>query len=238
MHRRGRRVDRRHRRRRPVVRCSRPSVPHRRSTIGAEARGGPQHRNRADALPRVLSRRRRLPARGFATCSPEGARRQPADVAGSFCDWVNTDPDVGLEAFKARQARHTAGHDLVRQPRSGARRSSPRARSSARRSCGRSAGSTRRSLAPRTPSCGSASPGSATGSSMLNTSASPIAVRRRRWCSAAPTSQLDALLTVFRRAARGGPAVAGKGPLPRVDPLADDALGLGSGARRSCATSP
>ena len=28
---------------------------------------------------------------------------QPADVIGAFCDWINTEPEVGLEAFRPRR---------------------------------------------------------------------------------------------------------------------------------------
>ncbi|MEM1334487.1 MAG: glycosyltransferase family A protein [Actinomycetota bacterium] len=49
----------------------------------------------------------------------EALRGQPDDVLGAFCDWINTDPHVGLEAFRPEKALVERGQITFSSLRSG-----------------------------------------------------------------------------------------------------------------------
>jgi Glycosyl transferase family 2 len=148
---------------------------------------------------------------------------QPIDVAGSFCDWINTDPGVGLEAFRARKQVTRRGTVHFGTLATGAPfiATSPLVRTQVLRAVGGFDETFTRAedteLWFRIARLG-----------YRFVDAEHVGVAYRRspgsMVLAAPAAQLDLLLAVFRRAAQPDPSVKGKGPFPRTRGLASEAL--------------
>lgn len=150
---------------------------------------------------------------------------QPPDVAGAFCDWVNVDPGVGLEAFRpARRQAVRRGEISFPSLFAGTPfiLSAPLLRTDAIRSVGgfdeRFERGEDAELWLRL--C-------RVGYRFVDAEHVGIAYRRSAGSlvTAAPGAQLDALAGVFAAADRPDPAVAGHGPLPAPEPLGAVAAG-------------
>ena len=153
---------------------------------------------------------------------------QPADVAGVFCDWINTDEHVGLEAFQPRRtARRRPGVSLGSLgDGTPFILSSPLLRTDVVRSVG---GFDERLT--RAEDADLWFRLARLGFRFLDAGCLGVAYRRTpgSLVTAAPGAQLDALLDVFERAERPDRSVHGHGPLPAPEPVSAVAL---SHARR------
>lgn len=149
---------------------------------------------------------------------------QPADVVGTFCDWINTEPAVGLEAFEPR--RDPTHRPPVSFGSLGNGTpfilSSPLLRTEAIRSVGGFDEELTRAedadLWFRLARL---------GFRFIDAGCLGVAYRRtpRSLVTGAPAAQLDSLLGVFERADRADPTVLGHGPLPSAEPLSVVAIG-------------
>ena len=147
---------------------------------------------------------------------------QPSDVAGAFCDWVNTDPEVGLEVFDEPRTPHRRGTVTFATFRRGTPfiATAPLLRSEVLRSVGGFDESFRRAedaeLWLRILRGG-----------FRFVDAGHVGVAYRRspnsMVLADPTAQLTTLTEIARRA-DAGPTRPGWGPHPATESLAELAL--------------
>jgi hypothetical protein len=145
-------------------------------------------------------------------------RAQPADVVATFCDWLTTAPQVGLEAFVPKRAPRRRSTVTLSSLLDGAPfiASSPLLRTDAVRSVGgfdeRLARAEDIDLWFRLARL---------GFRFVDANCLGVAYRRTPGSivTGSPAAQLDAMLDVFVRAERPNSTVAGHGPMPTPEPL-------------------
>ena len=154
---------------------------------------------------------------------------QPADVVGAFCDWVNTEPGVGLEAFATRRVPTRRPTVTLGSLGDGSPfiLSSPLLRTDEVRSVGGFDEALDRAedvdLWFRLARL---------GFRFVDAGCVGVAYRRTpaSLVTGSPSRQLGSILDVFERAERRDPTVLGHGPLPSAEPLSIVAV---SSSRRS-----
>jgi hypothetical protein len=145
-------------------------------------------------------------------------RAQPDDVVGTFCDWITTEPQIGLEAFvpsRAPQRRATISFNSLLD---GAPfvASSPLLRTDVVRSVGgfdeRLARAEDIDLWFRLARL---------GFRFVDANCLGVAYRRTpaSLVTGSPAAQLEAMLDVFDRAEQPDSTVVGHGPMPSPEPL-------------------
>ena len=150
---------------------------------------------------------------------------QPTDVIGTFCDWINTEPEVGLEAFTPRRSPRRRPMVSLGSLRSGAPfiLSSPLLRTAAAAVGGRvrrtvEQGGGHRPVVPGRP------PRIPVRRCRMSGCCLPSNARFARDGSAGSAVRIPARGVRTRRAA--GSAVVGHGPLPTPEPLSTVAGGV------------
>jgi hypothetical protein len=148
---------------------------------------------------------------------------QPDDIVGSYGDWLNVDPGVGLEAFRPDRKCVVRGTVWTATLRAGAPfiATAPVIRTEILRQVGGFDETFERAedteLWFRLARLG-----------YRFADARHIVVAYRRTPNSlvlgAPVTQLEALLEVFRRADQLAPAISDRGPMPSVEPLSVVAL--------------
>jgi hypothetical protein len=145
-------------------------------------------------------------------------RAQPADVVATFCDWLTTEPHVGLEAFEPRRTPKRRATVTLSSLLDGAPfiASSPLVRTDVVRSVG---GFDERLT--RAEDIDLWFRLARLGFRFVDANCLGVAYRRTQGSlvTAAPAEQLDAMLDVFDRAERPDRTVVGHGPMPSPEPL-------------------